>query len=244
MILNASTLYRVASALDVDWKPSSNTDQIILRREATVIPQSEITAALEENVKKAGVNDKFSIQYISALADIDLPADAETTLAVTAFNYNAQSDTFNAVVVAPSAENPLKRVNISARINRLIAVPVLKNSLRNGDIIGALDIDYIDVAESNLPHGTIVDEKHLINMTPRRTINAGKIVSQNDLESPKMVDRGDSITLIFETGAMTLTAKGKSLQAGAIGDTVRVANTDSNKNLQGIVTGSREVTIR
>jgi len=43
---------------------------------------------------------------------------------------------------------------------------------------------------------------------------------------------------------MTLTAKGKALQDGALGDMVRVANTDSNKSLQGVVTAHREVTIR
>ena len=244
MVLNARTLYKIASSLDVDWKPSSSTEQIVLRRESSIIPQSIISAALEKKLRDTGVNDKFSIEYMNAPSDIVLPAGTNETLEITAFNFDAQKDTFNAVIVSPSAEKPLKRMTMSGRIERLVAVPVLKNSLRNGDIIGAMDIDYIDIAENKLSNGTITDEKQLVNMTPRRGLSAGKTITANDLESPKMVDRGDTVTLVFATGPLTLTTKGKSLQAGAMGDIVRVANTDSNKNLQGTVTAHREITIR
>jgi flagella basal body P-ring formation protein FlgA len=244
MVLNARTLYKIAAALDVDWSPSSSAEQIVLKREASIIPETEINTALEEKVKESGVTDKFSVHFINAPGDIVLPADAEVTLEVTAFNFDAQKDNFNAVVVAPSAENPLKRISVSGRIERLIAVPVLKNSLKNGDIIGAMDIDYIDLPKNRIANGVAMDEKDLVNMTPRRMVHGGKPVIVNELEHPKMVDRGDAVTLIFETGPMILTVKGKSMQAGALGDTVRVSNADSNKNLQGVVTAHREVTIR
>ena len=148
------------------------------------------------------------------------------------------------MIVAPSAENPLKRITVSGRIERQIAVPVLRNSLKNGDIIGASDIDWIDLPQDKITNATVTAEKDLIDMTPKRTVSAGKPVLLNDLVPPQMVTRGDAVTLIVEVGAMVLTAKGKALQGGAIGDTVRVANSDSNKNLQGTVTAHREITIR
>ena len=244
MVLNARTLYKIAAALDVDWSPSSSTEQIVLKREASVIPEVEIGTVLESELKKAGVEDKFTLHFMNPPGDIVLPANAATTMEVTAFNFDAQKDNFNAVIVAPSAENPLKRVSVSGRIDRLVAVPVLKNSLKNGDIIGAMDIDFIDIPNNRIANGTILDEKDLVNMTPRRVLHGGKPVIINELEHPKMVDRGDAITLIFANGPMMLTVKGKSMQAGALGDTVRVSNTDSNKNLQGVVTAHREVTIQ
>ena len=123
-------------------------------------------------------------------------------------------------------------------------MPVLRNALKNGDIIGAADIDWIELPQNKIANGTAMTEKDLIDMTPKRSVSAGKPVLLNDLAPPQMVERGDAVTLVFETGAMMLTAKGKALQSGAIGDTVRVANTDSNKNLQGVVTAHREITIR
>ncbi len=244
MVLNARTLYKIAAALDVDWSPSSSAEQIVLKRESSVIPETEINAALEEKIRASGIKDKFSVQLTNAPGDIVLPAETDGTLEITAFNFDVQKDNFNAVIVAPSAENPVKRLSVSGRIERLIAVPVLKNSLKNGDIIGGMDIDYIDLPQNRIANGTLLDGKDLVNMTPRRTVHGGKPVIINELEQPKMVNRGEAITLIFANGPMVLTVKGKSLQAGALGDTVRVSNSDSNKNLQGTVTAHQEVTIR
>ncbi len=244
MILNAKTLYKIASALDVDWKPSSAAEQVILRREASILPQSEITAELEKKLKTDGVEDKFSIAYLNAPSDIVLPAGTKEEMEITAVTFDPQSDRFDAVIVAPNADNPLKRISVSGRIERQIAVPVLRNALKNGDVIGAMDIDWIDIPRAKITNGTALTEKDLMDMTPKRTIAANKPVLLNDLTPPQMVERGDAVTLIFEAGAMVLTAKGKALQNGAIGDTVRVANTDSNKNLQGVVTAHREITIR
>ena len=244
MILNARTLYKIASALDVDWKPSSSTDQLVLRREAIVVPQAEITAALENKIRETGVDNKFTVEYTNAVHDLVLPAGTEAGLEITAFNYDPQRDTFSAIVVAPTAENPIKRATLTGRVERLISVPVLKNTLRSGDVIGSLDIDYVELAQHKIATGTILEEKDLVNMTPRRVLVSGKPVALNDLERPKMVERGDAVTLVFDNGPMQLTVKGKSLQSGAIGDTIRVSNLDSNKNLQGTITAHREVTIR
>lgn len=244
MILNARTLYKIASALQVDWQPNSSSDQLVLRREAVVIPQADVTDALQTKIKSSGVDTNFNVNYTTAMKDLVLPAGSPSTLEIAAFNFDPQSDSFNAVIVAPSAADPKTRLNVSGRIERLVKVPVLKNTLKNGDIIGALDIDYLEIAQPKLSSATVLDEKDLINMTPRRIAAGNKPILFNDLEKPTMVDRGDAITLIFDNGPMTLTVKGKALQGGALGDMVRVSNTDSNKSLQGEVTASREVTIR
>jgi flagella basal body P-ring formation protein FlgA len=244
MVLNARTLYKIAAALDVDWQPSSNTEQLILRREAAIIPQAELTSALEEKVRENGVDQSFSLSFNSALTDLVLPAGMEEKVEVTAFTFDPQTDLFRATLAAPSAENPVKTMNVSGRVERLVAVPVLKNTLKNGDIIGTMDLDYVEMPKNKIASGVVVNEKDLVNMSPRRMIAGGKPVQLNDLERPRMVDRGDNITLVFANGPIILTAKGKSLQTGALGDTVRVSNMDSNKNLQGTVTAHREVTVR
>lgn len=244
MILNARTLYKIASALDVDWQPASPTEQVILRREAVIVSQGDISRTLENSIREKGVKEAFTIEYSSSVTDMMLPADSDATVEVSALRFDPQNDMFRATLVSPSVQNPLKRMDVTGRIERLVSVPVLKNSLKNGDVIGALDIDYMDVPRHRVAVDTILDEKDLVNLTPRRLIPGGRTIQRNELEQPRMVDRGDAITLVFANGPMTLTIKGKSLQTGAMGDMIRVSNLESNKTLQGTVTGHREVTIR
>src|SRR5690606_6386409 len=121
----------------------------------------------------------FSIFYTNEPSDIVLPGGTDTTLEITAMNFDPQNDTFNAVLVSPSAENPLKRLNISGRVERLIPVPVLVNTLNSGDVISARDIDWIDLPQNRIANGTVLDEKDIINMTPRRNVFGGKPIISN-----------------------------------------------------------------
>ena len=81
-------------------------------------------------------------------------------------------------------------------------------------------------------------------MTPRRMAFNGKPLTDTDIEAPKIVERGQSITMTFSNGMIELTAMGKALESGAKGDVIRVVNTNSSKNLQAIVSGEQQVKVQ
>jgi flagella basal body P-ring formation protein FlgA len=58
-----------------------------------------------------------------------------------------------------------------------------------------------------------------------------------------LVPRGGLVTLVLVTPAMSLTARGRALEAGGLGDTVRIANVDSQAVIAGVVTAAGEVTV-
>ena len=151
---------------------------------------------------------------------------------------------FQATLVAPSTDNPVKRQTVSGKIERLIRIPVLRSTLRNGDIIGDNDLNWISVPERNIQHDVLLKREDLTGMTPRRMASAGKPLLAGEVERPKIVKRGDMITITFTDGPLVLTTKGKALQTGARGDMIRIANLNSSKSLQGFVTGKKEVTVR
>ena len=114
-------------------------------------------------------------------------------------------------------------------------IPVLKAALHNGDIISAGDLDWITIKQRDLQPDYIVNAEKIVGMTPRRMVVSGKPVRTQDLTEPQLVDRGDDVTLVYEMGAISLTAKGRALRSGARGDVIRVVNVDSNKSIEGVV---------
>jgi flagella basal body P-ring formation protein FlgA len=54
---------------------------------------------------------------------------------------------------------------------------------------------------------------------------------------PDLVGRNEIVTIVFEVPGITLTARGKSADAGAEGDTVSVLNLQSKRVLQATVRG-------
>jgi len=51
------------------------------------------------------------------------------------------------------------------------------------------------------------------------------------------VRRGESVTLIYEAPGMSLTMRARALEDGAVGQSVRLVNTSSNRTIDAVVTG-------
>lgn len=242
MTLNARTLMRIAIAMNLSWRPQSNTEQVIVKREATTVNKDYISDQIKTALLNKGVTGNYSLNTES-LKDIILPADAAPTAEVTEITFQPENNWFEATIVAPSKTEPLSTARISGKIQRVTSVPVLRGALSAGTIIGERDIDYIEMNDNALHANLIVDPAKLIGTTPRRMITPGQPIKLTDIEQPRVVSRGGLITMVFKSGTLTLTAEGKALEDGAAGDTIRVVNTSSNKTLQGLVTGSNEVTL-
>jgi flagella basal body P-ring formation protein FlgA len=148
------------------------------------------------------------------------------------------------MVSAPSAAKPVRQMNVTGTVRTSAKVPVLANSLRNGDLIGASDIDYINIFESDIQPDMILNGDHLVGMMPRRMIMSGKPIRTVDLQAPQLVERGKNVTIIFNEGPLKLTAMGKALQNGAKGDLIRVVNNASNRPIDAYVNGAGEVVVR
>ena len=62
--------------------------------------------------------------------------------------------------------------------------------------------------------------------------------------TPAIVQRNDSVTIVYEAPGFTLTMRGQAQDAGALGDTINVLNEQSKRVVQGVVSGPGRVTVR
>ena len=243
MTLNARTLYRIASALDLAWRPSSTADHITVRREATVVSYSNIENTLRKSLKDKGVSGHFGVKLNNGEPSIILPTNMHANVEVSEFKYDRNRDYFHATLVAPSKDNPIKEIRVSGQVDRRTTIPVLITTLQHGDIISDSDIDMIEISQNDIQHNMITNKKAMIGMTPRRIAYAGKFLQNGALIKPQLVKRGDSVGITFQEGPLTLSAKGKALQSGAIGDVVRVTNSNSSLTVDAVVSGENQVVV-
>ena len=244
MTLNARTLMRIAIALDLPWRPTHSGEYVVLSRAATVIDSEMIEDVLQNEIAESGVNGTYKLAFAGRLAEIILPLDQPANVEVKSLNLRKDKNRFEAILVAPSKEEPLQTLKVSGAIHRMIDIPVLRGTMRKGTVIGARDIETISVREDEVRHDMVLSVDELIGLTPRRVVLPGKVIKVNDLEYPLIVERGDFVTMTFNDGGMQLTAKGKALENGAKGDLVRVANSSSSRTVEAIVTAEREVLVK
>ncbi len=236
IVLNARTLMRIASALELPWQPGSSMDQIVIRRAATLVTSDKIEEAVRNGLKDKGIESDYELVFVSMPnPQIVLPHSEAAEAELTAINYDAGHGRFEATLTAPSRQNPLAELTVTGKVEQLTQVPVLKKALSSGTVINAYDIAWIDMKSSELQHDIVLNADDLTGLTPRRMLEAGKPVRGNELERPQLVTRGDTITITYHSGPMVLTAQGKAMQSGAKGDMIRVVNASSNQTIDAFV---------
>jgi flagella basal body P-ring formation protein FlgA len=196
-----------------------------------------LAALAERRVNVAGAT--LELAAVSARAVI--PASA--TLAVERLTYQPAGQRFSAVLSAAAAGQPTQRFAVAGRLRQEIQMPVLNRRLQAGEVITATDLQWVSVPDRGLPANAVYEPQELIGRTPRRGLPAGAPVLAADLKRPVVVAKGGLVTLILNTGSMRLTARGRALGEGGIGDVISVANAQSRTVVAGVVIANGQVAV-
>ena len=81
----------------------------------------------------------------------------------------------------------------------------------------------------------ITDARQLVGMTTKRPLRTSQMLRGSDLVMTPAIRKNSLVTLALQSGQMNLTVTGKALEYAAIGQSIRVVNVNSKKELTGIV---------
>jgi len=113
-----------------------------------------------------------------------------------------------------------------------------------GQAIGENDLEWASVRADRLRRDMITDARWMLGMTPRRAIMPGMPVAMRDLQERIVVQKNSMVTIVLRSGALMLTARGKALEDGAEGASVRVLNPRSERVVQATVISPDTVEIQ
>jgi flagella basal body P-ring formation protein FlgA len=119
-----------------------------------------------------------------------------------------------------------------------IAVP--SHDIDRGTTVMASDFTVRTVQGDLLP-GTISAPEEVAGLQTRRFLHAGEPVRGEDFKKPVLVAKGSTVTMTFEAPGITLTAVGRAMSEGGMGDTVTVQNPTSFRQVSTVVTGPGQV---
>lgn len=122
-----------------------------------------------------------------------------------------------------------------------IRIVVPAHDIARGDVIAESDLTFGTVTGTALMNGTITSMAVLSGMEARRVLRAGQAVSLSDVRHPVLVTRGQTITMTFDAPGVNLTAMGRAMSEGGIGDTVTVQNPASFRMITAVVTAAGTV---
>ncbi len=121
--------------------------------------------------------------------------------------------------------------NTTATAEELVASKII----RAGSILSASDI----VTPDN--HAALRRAVDIIGMETTRTLYKGQAIDTVTLRTPTLIKRNAIVQMEYIKGPMTISAEGRALDKGGLGDRVRVMNLTSKRIVTVIVTGTDSV---
>lgn len=219
--------------------------EVKIERAAREIRAAEIEAAVKRALaRQFGLDVSTLAITFDAAPEIVLPAEIDTEALAEDLTYDRRSRRVAALVKVGTEAGRGRSLKVAGSLVETVEVALLNRALARGETVGAADVTFERRLKEAAPADAASDAIPLTGRVARRALASGMILRNADLVRPELVGRGDTVLIVYEVPGITLTLRGKSNEAGALGDVIAVVNTQSKKVLQGTVTGSGTVTVK
>ncbi|GAA0587427.1 flagellar basal body P-ring formation chaperone FlgA [Rhizomicrobium electricum] len=121
-----------------------------------------------------------------------------------------------------------------------VRVVVPNRDIARGQVIAEADMTYTQI-NGQVMAGIATSLGDVVGLETRRTLRAGETLRLSDLRHPVLVAKGSTVTMVFEAPGVVLTATGRAMSEGGLGETVTVQNPASYRQISGIVVGPGQV---
>jgi flagella basal body P-ring formation protein FlgA len=132
---------------------------------------------------------------------------------------------------------------VQVRIVSTSPVAVAAHAIVAGLVLKASDLRVEEHDISDLPLGFMDDPAVAVGLTASRPIAGGAYITNQQLAAPKAVQRGQMVTLVADTGGVSIRMAGRALGDGLVNQRVKVTNLSSGKIVEGIARSEQVVEI-
>lgn len=175
-----------------------------------------------------------SVQLDNPQLSLHAPLDIPAELTFSSLTLDATGKRFSGLAQIKSGEQIISQSAIAGRVVTSIEVPVLTRPMRRDEIITGTDIAWQGMELSAGNNGIIFSAEDIIGKMARSGLRPGVPLRTADLIAAPAVKRGRQVTMIYQSGRMTITTQGRALGDAVVGEPVRVVNLRSSRTIEGI----------
>ncbi len=237
--LPARDAIAAARAAGLDPDPTPYETIRVVRRSVSVNADALASLVADAVAAAAGVN------AADVTVDFDLAPAAFAAVAqpvLESFGRQESTGRFRARVLVDLGDRE-EALDLAGAARPTVAVAVPARPIARGETIGESDLVYERRPARGLPAGALTRPEEIAGLAARRPIRAGEVLAAGLLEEPRIVRRGNLVTLVYESPGLALTARGKALADAAEGETVAILNEQSRRTVEGIAIGPDRVRI-
>lgn len=242
-IFSTHRLWALARDNKLKWTPTSRYDRVTIVRAGRPIDHGEIAERLRTALMQAGLPENHEIAINNRNLNLFAPIGAQQPFTLHNTRLNARTGGFSTMIVVPTGKHSVTRMQVTGIAYAMVEVPVLNRRIKRGEIIERGDLSQVRLRRNILSRNAILESDVIVGKASRRTLRPGVPLKNSDLRRPIVITKGSLVNIVIRTKNMILTAKGRAIQNGAMGDAVRVKNTRSKTIIDAIVVAPNRVFI-
>ncbi len=240
---------RITEALRAHDLASLNTaglTEVVVTRLSRTIGAKDV----EERITRAvagqqgfGEAKNLSVAFDREVRTLHVEASATSDLLIARINIEPRTGRFDVSFEIPgSAAARRLPLRFTGVVAETVEAATLVRSISRGDVIRESDVTVERRAKTEAA-GDAINVDQAIGLSAKRPLRAGQVLRTADLMKADVVSRNEAVTILYEAPGIMLTVRGKTLEAGAVGDLVNVLNIQSNRTVQAEVAGPGQVVV-
>ena len=239
-------LYKIAHLINEDQGIRfSAPDSIIIERTAQVIEGETIEKIFQDYVydNAPWEKDQIVIEKINTPPSIALPK-GELDWEIDEKNNNDFIGNTSLLIDFKVDGESQRKLIVSGKISVIREVVKAARNIERGDIITAGDIIQVSEKRRYFKKSLIDNIKEVVGKRATRRIQADQSIQARMFEVPPAVEKGDRVVIKAENNELLITASGKALEEGCVGDQIRVLNVSSGREIIATITTTDLVEVK
>jgi len=219
--------------------------EVIVSRASRAITAPEISARVAKALEGQygfGEAHNILVEFDHDVRTLNVEPSVAGELQVLSRAYNPRTTRFDVTFDLPASAALRRQATrfTGVAIETVDAVTV-EHAVEHGEVLKLSDLA---VGRRPKADGPVISDIHAAaGLAARHQLRPGQPLHEADLMKPAIVQRNDTVTIIYEAPGLTLTLRGQAQDAGALGDTISVLNAQSKRVVQGVVSGPGRVTV-
>jgi flagella basal body P-ring formation protein FlgA len=219
--------------------------EVIVTRASRTIAPKEISARIAQALEgQYGFSTARNIlvEFDREVHTLNVEPTATGELQVLTLTYNSRTSRFDVTLDLPSSAALRKQATrFTGMAIETIDTVTVDHPIERGAVLKASDLI---VQRRPKSEGSAISNIHAAaGLAARHELRPGQTLRDADLMKPAIIQRNDTVTIVYQAPGFTLTLRGQAQDAGALGDTISVLNAESKRVVQGVVSGPGRVTV-
>ena len=220
---------------------------VVVTRASRTIPAKDVEDLIARALSARsdlGPAKDIVVTFARDLRAMYVEPSTQGTPRVAQIDFDTRSGRFDATLEIPTVSGKRTVMRLLGRAVTTVEIATVTRTIERGGVIKYSEVQMERRPRGEISREMVISRGQAVGFAARDNLQPGRPIRTAELMKPDLIQRNESVTLVYEVPGVVLTIRGKAMEGGVEGDTINVLNEQSKRTVQGTIAGPGRVMIR